>query len=166
MWAAVTTFYVQGSMREDRYREYAEIVGGADPGVDDDEYYKNLALYESSDVFATVVRWDGRALHPDDPEAQRLYYSENVYPADMAWSWPTEATFDEYKRLRRRSKRAYRTAVNVIGLSVLNRLVSAIDTVMGREKRQYAGGLQPVFSMKTLPGSDSPMPFLFFARAF
>jgi hypothetical protein len=52
VWIAVASFYTQGSMREDRYRDYAAIVAGADPDVDDDEYYKNLALYASSDIFA------------------------------------------------------------------------------------------------------------------
>jgi hypothetical protein len=54
----------------------------------------------------------------------------------------------------------------VIGLSVLNRLVSAIDTVTGREREEFAGELRPVFSMHTLPGADTPTPFLFLSRSF
>ncbi len=166
IWTTVASFYLQGSMREDRYREYAAIVSGADPDVNDDQYYKDVALYPSSDVFATVIRWEARALYPEDREAQQDYYRENIYPADRAWSFPTEATFDEYKWLRRRSKHAYRTAVNVIGFSVLNRLVSAIDTVTGREREQFAGGVRPVFSMKAMPGSDSPTPYVYVGRSF
>lgn len=166
IWATVASFQIQGSMREDRYREYARIVGGADPDVDDDQYYKDLSLYTSSDQFATVIRWEARALYPDDLEAQRSYYGKNIYPGSQEWSWPDGAAHDEFKRLRRRSKRAYRAAVNTLGLAVLNRLVSAIDTVTGKERRLFAGGVKPRFSIVTLPGDSSPAPYLHLTRSF
>jgi hypothetical protein len=166
VWIAVAGFRVQGSLREDRYREYAEIVGGADPSVADDDYYKDLALYGSSDVHALVIRWEARALFPDDRDAQHQYYLDNIYPEDKAWSWPNQESFDEYQRLRRRSRKAYRTSVNLIGLAVLNRLVSAIDTVTGREKEELVGGMEPQFSVRTLPGDLSPAPFVYLTRSF
>ncbi|MCK4547951.1 MAG: hypothetical protein KAW17_10980 [Candidatus Eisenbacteria sp.] len=166
VWITVASFWLQGSLREDRYREFAEIVGGADSGMDNDDYYKDLALYGSSDVHSMVIRWEARALFPDDRDARGRYYAENIYPESEAWSWPDAAAFDEYQRLRRRSKRAYRTAVNVIGLVVLNRLVSAIDTVTGKEKEEFAGGWVPQFSVRALPGDDAPAASLHLHRSF
>lgn len=165
-WITVGSFWLQGSLREDRYREYAAIVGGADPDDPDDEYYRHLALYSSSDHYATVIRWEARALYEDDLDAQRRYYLENIYPEDMAWSWPDKTSFDEYKELRRRSKRAYRSAVNSLALAVLNRLVSAVDAVTGQERRWAAGGLEPRVSVRALPGDDSPAPFFHLRQSF
>jgi hypothetical protein len=166
VWIAVASFWLQGSMREDRYREYSDIVAGAAPDVSDDDYYRDLALYGSSDVFAMVIRWEARALFPDDLEGQRRYYQQNIYPENKSWFWPDKASFDEYKRLRRRSKRAYRKAVNVIGLALLNRLVSAIDTVTGKEREELVGGLEPRFSLRTLPGDDSRISYVHICHTF
>jgi|GEM_PF-1180736 len=166
VWIAVAGFWTQGSLREDRYREYASIVAGADPDVDDDEYYKNVALYSSSDLYDMVVRWDARALYDPDRAAMDRYIRENRYAESQSWSWPERASMDEYKRLRRRSKRAYRAAINTLGLAVLNRLVSAIDTVTGGEGQWTMGGLEPTLAVRTLPGHDSPAPLFLLRHSF
>lgn len=166
VWMTVGAFWLQGSMREDRYREYAEIVAGADPDRDDDEYYRNVGLYNSSDTYNLLIRWEARALHPYDTDAQRAYYAENILPEDLAWSWPDEAAFDEYKHLRRRSKHAYRSAVNCIGLAVLNRLVSAIDAVTGVETALFARTATPRFTLRALPDGAEPVPCIELHRSF
>lgn len=130
IWVAYAGFTVQTGMREDDYREFAEIFASVPDGADGG-YYEDIADYirsEGYDSYNEAVRDDARSLYPDDPAAQDAYYAEHGYFGDAAWDWESDARFREYRRLRHLAGDSDRKAFYMTGLALLNRAVSAIDS--------------------------------------
>ena len=130
IWVAYAGFSIQTGMREDDYREFAEIFASV-PGGADGGYYEDIADYIRSDGYDSyneAVRDDARSLYPDDPAAQDAYYAQNGYFGDAAWDWESDARFQEYRRLRHLAGDSDRKAFYMTGLAMLNRAVSAIDS--------------------------------------
>jgi nucleoside phosphorylase len=151
IWVAWGGFTVQTGMREDDWREHAEVFAGV-PGGASREYYQDIADYirsEGYDSYNEAVRDDARSLYPDDPAAQDAYFAENGYFGDDAWEWESEDRFREYRRLRMLAGESDRRAFYMTGLAVLNRAVSAIDSAwMARRGRDgAAAGSGPSLSV-------------------
>lgn len=130
IWAAYAGFTIQTGMREDDYREFAEVFAGVPDGAGTG-YYQDIADYirsEGYDSYNEAVRDDARSLYPDDPAAQDAYFAENGYFGDAAWEWESEAGFREYRSLRHLAGVSDKKAFYMTGLAVLNRAVSAIDS--------------------------------------
>jgi len=130
IWVAYAGFTVQTGMREEDYREFAEIFAGVPDGADGG-YYEDIADYirsEGYDSYNEAVRDDARSLYPDDPAAQDAYYAENGYFGDAAWDWESDTRFKEYRHLRHLAGDSDRMAFYMTGLALLNRAVSAIDS--------------------------------------
>jgi len=67
------------------------------------------------------------ASDPGYPQALE-YYVERSYDDRFLWDWQDRATdLNEYRRLIRRSDDAFRTATVLLGVSVANHIVSAVD---------------------------------------
>jgi hypothetical protein len=130
IWAAYAGFTIQSGMREEDYREFAEVFAGV-PGGAESDYYQDIADYirnEGYDSYNEAVRDDARSLYPDDPAAQDAYFAEHGYFGDAAWEWESDARFREYRRLRHVAGVSDKKAFYMTGLAVLNRAVSAIDS--------------------------------------
>lgn len=131
-WSAFAAYRVQGSNREDSYHQMAELFAGVqDPGSRDDEYYKTIAGWPSSELYnEIVVRREARQEHGDDLAAREAYYESNKIQGDEAWSWVSDAARERYRDKRNDAQRSFKNSRNMIGLAVANRLVSMIDAVL------------------------------------
>ena len=129
VWATFAGFRIQGHMREDRYKELAEIFAGV-RGEKDEDFYRLLSHYVSSEDYNVDVMREARLRYPDDRAKQLEYFEANAYFGDDAWQWDDLAHMDEFEMTRTRSRQAYRRAVLTTGFAVLNRLVSVIDVYL------------------------------------
>lgn len=139
-------FNVQGEVRKNGYIDYAEQFAGAG-NVDDrpDWYYRNLADYNSSDEYLDDVERIARAMYGNDLERRREYVEKNSAGPDEAWEWESTADRLEYRSQRKASRNAFRSATHVLGIALLNRLVSAVDAAISasRGNRDRALYYQP-----------------------
>ncbi len=120
IWASFAIFQVQGHQREDRYQEYAVQFAGVTPGERDDNYWRTVGNYRTSEEYNEDRRRDLRVgLDPEGPE----------YQNGDAWRWQSEARYDEYNFLRRDANGAYDNADFVLVLALVNRLVAFVDAM-------------------------------------
>ncbi|MCA9728292.1 MAG: hypothetical protein KC729_11455 [Candidatus Eisenbacteria bacterium] len=131
-WTAFAAYRIQGAQREDSYVQMAEVFAGVDHANGrDDDYYRNLAGWPSSELYNEyVVRRDARTRYGDDLEAREAYYEDNRISGEDAWSWTSDSARERYADKRSDAKRSYKHSRNMIGLAVANRLVSMIDAVL------------------------------------
>jgi hypothetical protein len=137
IWGSFAAFRVQGSMRKDSYQETARLFAGVG-GERDDEYYKLLSYYLSSDDYNVDVMREARFIYPFDRDKQLEYYESNAYFGGDTWSWTSVSKQAEFADTRTKSKEAYRRATLVTGFAVLNRVTSMIDVYLSF--RQAEGG--------------------------
>ena len=153
IWAGYGAFRIQEGMREDDYREYAQIFAGTAAGASSD-YLSDMGGYirsEGDDSYNESIRREARSLFPDDLEAQRAYLAENGYHGDLSWDWGTRDRFFEYRDLRRFASESERNAFYMTGLAVLNRVVSAVDSAW-MARRHNAGVLgEPSARLSVVP---------------
>jgi hypothetical protein len=153
IWAGYGAFRIQEGMREDDYREYAQIFAGTAAGASSD-YLSDMGGYirsEGDDSYNESIRREARSLFPDDLQAQRAYLAENGYHGDLSWDWGTRDRFLEYRDLRLFASESERNAFYMTGLAVLNRVVSAVDGAW-MARRHNAGVLgEPSARLSVVP---------------
>jgi hypothetical protein len=126
VWTTFAYFRVQGNQRRERYEELAELFAGVEGGQDDD-YYKALAYYVSSDEYNIDVMREARFRYPFDRDRQLEYFEANAFFGDDAWEWDSLELQREFRDTRTASKESYRRAVLTTGFAVLSRVVSMVD---------------------------------------
>ncbi len=129
VWCAFAGFRIQGNMRKERYKELAKLFAGVE-GSRDDDYYRLLSLYISSEDYNIDVMREARQRYPNDRAKQLEYFEANGYFGDDSWQWDSLAHMDEFEMTRTRSREAYRRAVLTTGFTVLNRVVSVLDVYL------------------------------------
>lgn len=138
VWVAFYAFRLQGQMREERYKQIAELFGGIS-GEKDDNYYRLMSKYLSSEDYNIDVLRKARELYPYDRQKQLDYFWVNGYFGDDQWRWDSIEHMMDFKRVRSLSREAYRRSVLVTGFAVLNRMVSAMDVYLWFRLNQAEG---------------------------
>ena len=82
-----------------------------------DEFRDLVGFYDDIDQYNSL----GRVQDPDGP-----YLEDN---ATNHWRWQSESEQSTYRHLKNRSREAFRRADFMIGLVVVNRIVSIIDAI-------------------------------------
>lgn len=135
IWAGYIGFHVQGNVLKDDYRVYAAAHAGANTDGKSDEYLKNLGQYPTTDDYDEAVRRRAREMFYGNPAQEQEYIRTHLYSETDAWSWDSENTFAYYHSLRVRSLNAYKRGEQLVGVALLNRLISAIEAV--RQVRNF-----------------------------
>ncbi|MBN1886263.1 MAG: hypothetical protein JW876_12170 [Candidatus Krumholzibacteriota bacterium] len=131
-WVAIGSFLWQGYAREEAYRDYAVAFANIASADLDDDYYKMIAGYRSSDGpggYNEYIRREARDLYPTDAEAMENYYEANAIVGDQSWRWENETAFDRYRDLRDGSRSSYRRALYAGVFAAMLRVVSTVDAV-------------------------------------
>jgi len=126
VWTTFAYFRVQGDIRRDRYEEIADLFAGVDGKMDDD-YYRALSYYVSSDEYNIDVMRDARFRYPYDREKQLEYFEAYGLFGRDTWEWSSLDQQLDFRNTRTASKESYRRAVLSTGFAVLNRVVSMVD---------------------------------------
>lgn len=131
LWAGYLGLRGLEGVRRENYQSYAAQHAGARTQGKGAEFFDDLGFYESR------LQHDQYALYDEGPLAQ-------PYPAtpEYAWEWDSEASRQQYRRLRNTSASAGRQALYTTGLVVINRVVAAVHAA--RLARGKEAGALPV----------------------
>lgn len=116
-WAGFIAFRTYGGWKKDDLIRFAAANAGASLDGKDDEFLDWVGFYPSIDDFNTL----GRVSDPDRP------YLEDT--PENHWLWLSESDQEAYRDLKNSSREAYRRANFMIGVAIVNRLISVIDSI-------------------------------------
>jgi hypothetical protein len=117
VWSGIAALEYYSNWKEDDYELYAASHAGVDPGGKDEDFFRNIGSYQS------LLTYNEEQLH--DRNMDDVYWDEDVY----FWQWDSSQSRETYAEMKDASRRAHRRAVNLIGIAILNRLVSAVDAL-------------------------------------
>ncbi len=136
-WIGFFAFRTYGSWKEDDYIRFAAEKANASIEDKDDEFRDWVGFYDDIYQFNTL----GRVSDPDRP------YLEDT--PENHWQWLSADDQESYRDLKNRSREAFRRSEFMIGVAILNRVISVIDAV--RDARKARRTLDDSFGT-----SDSP----------
>lgn len=131
-WIAYASFRTWGSWRKDDMIKFAADNAGTDLDGRDEFYEDMVGFYKDVDQYNDAGRVD---------DEERPFYA----PASSdAWYWQSEDARVLYRSMKNRYRDAYRKADFMIGVAIVNRLISMIDTA--RDVRRHNNRQQREFS--------------------
>ncbi len=131
-WAGFIGFKVYSHWKKNDLIHYAHEHAGADLAGRNDEYLDLVGFYVSTREYNAL----GRVSDPERP-----YLDES--PANY-WEWQTDKERAVYRNLKNGSREANRRATFMIGIAVVNRIISTIDAI--RDARRMERSLDDSFS--------------------
>jgi hypothetical protein len=156
VWAGYFAFQTYGNWLEDDYKSYAASHAQVDLTGKPSDFFDNLAFYDTRD------RYNQFAL---------LYHPGEAlpYPEDDLWNWVWESGDSRlyYRELKNRSRDASRRALYMVGLSVVNRIISVLDamkTVRTYNRAKSFELSRIKFDLKANPFSHNPRIMLYVSR--
>lgn len=123
-WISFFSFHIYGNWRENDYIDYAAVHANASLDDKDQEFRDWVGFYSDIDQFNSL----GRVQDPDRP------YLEDT--PENHWRWQSAAEQDTYRHLKNRSREAHRRRDFMVGLAVVNRIVSIVDAVRDAKRSQ------------------------------
>jgi TM2 domain-containing membrane protein YozV len=157
-WAGFFGFRTYGGWLKRDYKNYAASHAGANTAGKPDHFFDNLAYYDNRDEYNQFAL----LYHREDAEA---------YPENDSWNWewnsPNSKSY--YRNLKNRSKTAYRRALYMAGLSLVNRVVSVIDAmkaVKSYNRRKSLEISRVRFDLKVSPFGKDPKVMLYATRTW
>lgn len=124
-WIGFIGFTTYGNWKEDDFIRLANERAGTDLDGKDDWFLDMVGFYEDIDEYNSF----GRVYDPDRP-----YLDDN---ASNHWRWQKSSDMELYRHLKNRSREAHRRADFMIGLAILNRVVSVIDAVRDAKRSRH-----------------------------
>ncbi len=115
----------------DRAYTHALKFAQVNPTDYESEFFKNLGKYNSSgfdaDGYNATIRREAQRQFPADPAAQQSFIEEHSYGEDRYWRWESATRRAQYNRMRNDSQDLESYGLVVVGVIILNHLVSGID---------------------------------------
>jgi len=156
VWAGFFSFRTYGSWLKDDYRSYAASHAQVNLKGKPDDFFDQLAFYDSRDQYNQLAL---------------LYHRGEVspYPEDDFWNWEWESKDSRlyYRDIKNRSKDASRKAIYMVGLSIVNRILSVVDAMKtvrtyNRKKSFEFSGIK--LDLKAQPLGHNPHFMLYVSR--
>lgn len=116
-WLGYIAFKTYSNMKKDDLINFAAVNAGASLEGKDDNFLDMVGFYVSIDDYNSF----GRVFDTDRP-----YFVDN---SQNHWRWQSFSDQSTYRNLKNRSREAKRKSEFMIGLVVLNRIVSVIDVI-------------------------------------
>lgn len=116
-WIGFIAFRTYGGWKKDDLIRFAAENAGASLDGKNDEFLDWVGFYRDIDEFNTL----GRVSDPDRP------YLEDI--PENHWLWLSDSDQEAYRDLKNSSREAYRRANFMIGVAIVNRLISVIDSI-------------------------------------
>ncbi|MCI0473124.1 MAG: hypothetical protein L0Y76_06010 [Ignavibacteria bacterium] len=119
--------YYAGIIRDDS-RSYASQHAGLDVNGKDDDYFSNVGSY------INIYSYNNEKLQSGEYDKM---YDINTY----FWNWDSPDNQSEFEKQRKRSERTYNISPVIVTGLILNRLVSALSSVLLTNKHNETGGV-------------------------
>ncbi len=136
-WVGYFSFHTYAGWKHDDAIQYAAQHADANLQGRDDAFLDLVGFYTDIEQYNTL----GRVSDPERP-----------YLADTPenhWRWQDEASQVAFRDLKNRSREAYRRSNFMLGVAVINRIVSVIDAI--RDARREQGTFDADFSQLNKP---------------
>jgi hypothetical protein len=134
-WIAYFSYRTYGNWRKDDMIRLAAEKAGANLNGRDDHFYDMVGFYEDVHEYNTL----GRITDPSRP-----YYHDTT---EFYWNWQGADERENYRELKNSFRSAFKNSETVIGLAILNRLISIVDAV--RDVKSYNRKLNDPFYKTT-----------------
>lgn len=144
-WVGYISFKTYGNWKEDDYIRYAAVHANAQVGDKSEEFVDMVGFYNDIYEYNRL----GRVFDPD-----REYLPDTP---ENHWQWKSEADRYNFRDLKNRSREADRRAEFMIGIAVVDRLISIIDAVRGARrannelKTDFASSDKPAYKISVNP---------------
>ena len=115
-WSNFVGLRLYGKWKKEDYISWAAKHAGVDVKNKSDSYFETLTYYDNIDIYNQLELLYERSeaeLYPDTPE----FY----------WNWDSDGSRILYRKLRNDSKSAYRRSLLILGVALVNRVISGID---------------------------------------
>ncbi len=136
-WVGYFSFHTYAGWKKADAIDYAAQYANADLNGRDDAFIDLVGFYTDIDQYNTLGR-------VSDPERPYL-----VDTPQNHWRWQTEAEQIAFRDIKNRSREAYRRSNFMLGVAVVNRIVSVIDAI--RDARAERGTFDADFSQSDKP---------------
>ena len=123
-WISFLTYHMYGNWKEDDFINFAAAHANASLEGKNEEFQDWVGFYVDIDQFNSLGR-------VEDPE--RPYLIDND---ENHWRWQTAKDQETFRNLKNRSRDAFRRRDFMIGLAIVNRVVSIIDAVRDAKRSQ------------------------------
>jgi hypothetical protein len=121
-WIGYLSFHTYGDWRKDDYIQYATTHANAQLEGKGDDFVTWVGFYNNIREFNSL----GRAFDNERP------YLEDT--PENHWEWQSEDDRRTFRDLRNRSREAYRRSDFMIGVAIIDRVISIIDAVRSTGK--------------------------------
>lgn len=144
-WIGYASFKTYANWKEDDYIRYAAVHANAQIEGRSEEFIDLVGFYSDIHEYNRL----GRAF---DPEREFLPDIPENH-----WLWQTEAERYNFRDLKNRSREADRRAEFMIGVAIIDRVISVIDAVRGarrannRLKGSFASSDKPAYKFSVNP---------------
>jgi hypothetical protein len=131
-WIAYFSYRTYGNWRKDDMIRIAAEKANANLNGKDDHFFDMVGFYENVHEYNSL----GRITDPGRP-----YYHDTT---EFYWNWQSSSDRDDYRDLKNSFRSAFKNSETVIGLAILNRLISIVDAV--RDVKSYNRKINDPFS--------------------
>ncbi len=148
LWAGFFGFRTYSSWLKDDYKSYAAAHARVNLEEKPDGFFDELAFYSSRDEYNQFAPLYNRG--------EKQPYPETDF---WNWEWNSRESRLHYRDLKNSSKDMSRRALYMVGLSVVNRIVSVVDalkTVKSYNRKRSLEFSQLKFDMKANPLGHNP----------
>lgn len=116
----------------DNYMRYAEVYAGVPYGMPR-KHYQAIQEFPSSDYYnelQEMVLRNYYLIYTYDPEKFAEYMDLYLFQGDEEWNWQSNEHWTDYQNMRARHQRTKMSHNLALGIMLLNRAVSAIDSAI------------------------------------
>ncbi len=156
VWAFFFGFRTYGAWLKKDYKVYAASHAQVNLEEKSDDFFDELAFYDSRDQYNQFA--------PLYHRGEKQPYPESDF---WNWEWDSRESRFYYRDLKNRSKSASRKALYLVGLSMVNRIVSVVDamkTVRTYNRKKSLEFSQIKFDLKVNPLGHNPTVMLYISR--
>lgn len=117
LWTTFFSFRIYGDWRKDDYKNFAIAHAHINPTGKNHDYFVDIEHYDDIRAYnqSKLQKREVDKLYPDNKE--------------YSWKWDSKKNRLKYEQIRMSSDRAFSNSVLVVGVVVLNHLVSGIDAM-------------------------------------
>ncbi|HNV92480.1 MAG TPA: hypothetical protein P5518_01615 [Candidatus Cloacimonas sp.] len=133
-------------LQKENYMKFAELYAGVPYGMPK-QHYQAVQNYPSSSYYNNIQDMMARnyyLIYNYDPQSYTDYIAANTYQGDEEWNWQSEDKWNQYKAIRKRHQKAKMNNQLCLGLLLLNRCLSVIDSSILSKKEMGNVYLSPL----------------------
>lgn len=162
IWTSFIVFKSREVLRTDEFEEHATAYADVDPAGKDEEYYRIMTIFNSSDEYNTAVRADARAIFGTAASDEKTQYIvENSYSGDREYRWKSNAERLNYRIIRNDARDSGQRADFALVAAVLNHAISAVEAA--RSTGSMRALQDAVGHIEVIPPASHEPPRLRFA---